>query len=123
MNVFVGVIAGALPAMESEFPSLAGSTIEQGIFTAAILLGALIGSGFASGIGQVFNKSRSILISGIVTVVGSLLCAFLPTLGLILLAREIVGVAVGIISVLCPVYVSELAPARFSGALGSWFQV
>ena len=109
--------------MEKEFPSLASSSLEQGVVTTAILLGALIGSAFGSSISQIINKRRTVFLSGIIVVIGSLSCAFMPRLGLILLSRELVGVGVGIISVVCPLYVSEMAPKRFSGALGSWFQV
>lgn len=49
--------------------------------------------------------------------------ALSPGLALIVIFREIAGLAVGLSSVIVPVYVAELAPKRFSGALGSWFQV
>merc|ERR1712137_343376 len=60
---------------------------------------------------------------GIATVIGALGSCFSPWLALIVIFREILGVGVGLASVVCTTYVAELAPKRFAGAIGSFFQV
>lgn len=118
-----GVIAGALPIMEEEFPHMGRSTLIQGTVTTAILLGSLVGAAFGATVGNILKKKRTIFLIGLITLIGSLGTALSPGLALIVVFREIAGLAVGLSSVIVPVYVAELAPKRFSGSLGSWFQV
>jgi MFS transporter, SP family, arabinose:H+ symporter len=59
----------------------------------------------------------------VLTIVGSVASALSPYLVLFLLSRVVVGLGVGLISVVCPVYVNEMAPPQYSKSLGSWFQV
>ena len=55
--------------------------------------------------------------------IGCLATAASPWLSLLIFCREITGLGVGLASVVVPIYIAELTPKRYSGALGSWFQV
>ena len=50
--------------MEDEFPSLARSSLEQGVVTTSILLGAIIGSAFGAGIAELLTKRRTLFLTG-----------------------------------------------------------
>jgi sugar porter (SP) family MFS transporter len=64
----------------------------------------------------------AVLWAGAVFGVGALLSAFAPTIEVLLAGRAIVGIAIGISSVVSPLYISEVAPAEVRGALVSLYQ-
>ena len=57
-------MAGALPEMKEEYISLQRSTVEQGIVTTSILLGAVIGAALSTSICYAFRKKKAIFITG-----------------------------------------------------------
>ena len=62
-------------------------------------------------------------VAGVLTVIGALGSAVTPWLWVIVLFREVLGLGVGFSSAVCPVYVSEMAPADKKGMLGASFQM
>ena len=58
-----------------------------------------------------------------VFIVGVLLAAFTPTYAVLLVARVIIGLAVGSASMTVPMYIGEVAPPRFRGGLVSLNQL
>ena len=108
---------------KTDFKSLADFSFETGIVTCSLLIGCLIGSIFSPTICELVGKTKVILGIGVVTAVATLLTSLSFWLEMFVITREILGLAVGVASVVCPTYVSELAPVRFSGALGGFFQV
>lgn len=60
---------------------------------------------------------------GVISAIGCLCTAFSPDPYFIVIAREITGLGVGLSTVIVPTFTAELAPRKYSGAFGSWFQV
>ena len=120
----IGIIAYVIPAMEkTNFPSLGDFTFETGIVTCSLLIGCLIGSVFSPTFNEILGKKRVILGIGILTTVATFFTAVSFWLAMFVITRQILGIAVGVASVVCPIYVAEIAPVRMSGALGGFFQV
>jgi sugar porter (SP) family MFS transporter len=82
------------------------------------MLGAIAGGTIADRIGR-----RSTLIwGGIIFIVGSILAPLAPNVAMLIVARAILGLAIGFTSVTAPVYVSELAPPQSRGMLIGLYQ-
>lgn len=85
---------------------------------AGSLCGALIVSFLADRIG----RKKSIILAGLIWIVGSILQCASVNRGMLVVGRVIAGVAVGIASAVVPVYQSELTPPAIRGRMVSFQQ-
>ncbi len=116
------VIAGAEDALKNLYhltPSQLGFTV------AIALVGTIIGAITAGPLGQKIGGRQALRIMAVLYVLSALGCAFAsstwwPSL---LIARFIGGLGIGGSSVLGPVYLAELAPAKWRGRLVGMFQI
>ena len=115
----IGVMTGALPFLQVDWPSVPPDSFASGAATSSVMFGAIFGGALAGQLADRLGRRRMILISALVFVVGSLLSGVSPHNGLAFLigARIILGLAVGAASALVPAYMSEMAPARLRGSL------
>jgi sugar porter (SP) family MFS transporter len=115
-----GVISGALLFIPNSFKL---SPFLQGAIVAGLLLGAMIGAAFAGRMADQLGRRRLIMAAAVVFTVGSLLAAFAPTVGILVAARVIIGLAVGSAALVVPLYLSEIAPTEVRGAIASLNQL
>src|SRR5436305_3090306 len=115
-----GVISGALLFIPNDFKL---SPFLQGAIVAGLLLGAMIGAAFAGRLSDRLGRRRLIMIAAVVFTGGSLLAAFAPTVGVLVAARFIIGLAVGSAALVVPLYLSEIAPTDIRGAIASLNQL
>jgi len=64
-----------------------------------------------------------ILLAAVVFIAGALASAAAPGLGVLVGARVVIGVAIGLASAAAPVYISEIAPPESRERLVSFFQL
>lgn len=116
-----GVVSGALLYLKKEFGGL--SSFQQELVTSLLLVGCMIGA-FAGGrVADRIGRRPALAVTALVFVVGVLLAAFAPDFPILLLARLVIGLAVGTSSMVVPLYIGEMAPARMRGALVSLNQL
>jgi sugar porter (SP) family MFS transporter len=115
-----GVISGALLFIPNDFKL---SPFLQGAIVAGLLLGAMIGAAFAGRLSDQWGRRRLIIIAAIVFTGGALLAAFAPTVAVLVLARFILGLAVGSAALVVPLYLAEIAPTEIRGAIASLNQM
>ncbi len=115
-----GVISGALLFIRKVFGL---SPFMQGLVVALALAGATLGAAFAGSFSDRFGRRRVIIVTACLFVMGSLLCAFAGGAAILLAGRFVIGVAIGIASMLTPLYLSEMAPAAKRGAVVSLNQM
>lgn len=109
-----GVLNGSLSYMTDYFGL---SPLQEGFITFSLLTGATIGA-FAGGrISDRVGRRPSIVMLGLVFLVGTLGCVLAPTYSVLLVFRVILGLAVGGASVTVPVYLSEVAPVEMRGSM------
>jgi len=114
-----GVISGALPFLKQDFTLDARML---GVATSAVLVGATLGAAGAGTVSDMFGRRRVILVVALLFVAGALGSAAAHTLPVLLAARAVVGVAIGIASMLTPLYLSEIAPKAIRGFIVSMNQ-
>lgn len=116
----IGVISGALPFIAREF---AVSDQMQEWIVSAMMFGAAFGALMAGWLSYRLGRKYSLLLGALLFVIGSLLCAIawgpLP----LILARVLLGLAVGIASFTAPLYLSEIAPGKVRGSMISLYQL
>jgi len=96
----------------------------EGFITSTFTFGAIFGAILSSFLAKKFSSQRIIMISAAVFAVGSFVQgSSLRTITFLSLRRMISGLAVGCISVLCPTYVVEVAPARIRNIVISCYEM
>lgn len=115
-----GIISGASPLIENDF----NLGIEQtGFITSSVLIGSSIGALSIGTLSDHFGRKRLLLISSILFLLGSGLSMAAVGFVSMVIARIILGFAVGSASALTPAYLAELADAPHRGSLGTMFQL
>jgi SP family arabinose:H+ symporter-like MFS transporter len=94
-----------------------------GITVAMALLGTIIGAMSAGLPGQKWGGRETLRVLAVFYVISALGCAFAWNWDSLLVARFIGGLGIGGSSVLGPVYIAELAPAKTRGRLVGTFQI
>jgi len=113
------VIAGTTHALTDTFHL---SPTALGITVSSALWGTIIGSLFAGIPGDKFGRRDSLRIMAVLYIVSALGCAFAWDWTSFVLFRFIGGLGIGGSSVLGPMYIAEIAPAKWRGRLVGFFQ-
>ena len=114
------VINGAVDSIQGNF---ALSSFVTGFAVAIALLGCAVGAWFAGRLADSWGRKRVMLLGSalfVISSIGSGLAFSVPDL---MLWRVLGGLGIGIASVIAPTYISEIAPARYRGALASLQQL
>jgi sugar porter (SP) family MFS transporter len=116
-----GVVSGALLFLKDSFHGI--TSFQEELVTSLLLVGAALGAIGAARVADRIGRRPTILITAVVFVVGVLLAAFSPTFVVLLVARVVIGLAVGSASMTVPMFIGEAAPPRIRGGLVSLNQL
>lgn len=115
------MLAGALLFIEPEF-DLDSQPVLEGSVAAASLLGAAISTTFAGSGADRLGRRKILSIAAVIICIGAVLMVWSPNVYMLLLARVIDGVGVGIAVTVAPMYISEIAPSEIRGELNTFPQ-
>ena len=118
------VINGANTYLQSHFaldPQKDAAWI--GLATASAIYGCIPGSVFAGSFSDRFGRRRVLFFCAFLYALSAVLSAIPRTFAEFIAARLLSGIAIGVSSMICPVYIAEIAPAKWRGRLGSLFQL
>lgn len=113
------VIAGATSALSDHFNLTPGGL---GLTVSIALWGTVAGALFAGIPGDRYGRRDSLRVTAILYLVSALGCAFAWNWSWLVCARFLGGLAIGGSSVLGPMYIAEIAPAKWRGRLVGCFQ-
>jgi len=113
------VIAGATRALSELFQL---SPASLGLTVSSALWGTILGAFFAGVPGDRLGRRDSLRIMAVLYVISALGCAFAWDWYSLVFFRFIGGLGIGGSSVLGPMYIAEIAPARWRGRLVGFFQ-
>ncbi|EIE25526.1 general substrate transporter [Coccomyxa subellipsoidea C-169] len=114
----LGVVNGPLNAIAADL-GFAGNASLQGTVVSSLLAGAAVGSLGGSGLADSLGRKATLLLTSIPLLAGALLAATAGSLTSIVAGRVLSGVGIGLASALVPLYISEIAPTKVRGSLGS----
>jgi sugar porter (SP) family MFS transporter len=115
----MGIIAAAQIFVSETF-GLSPNMVS--VIVAVVLVGAMSGAFAGGAIADIIGRRATLLWGGAIFIAGSLLAPLSPNVATLIVARALLGVAIGFTSVTAPVYVSELAPPRSRGTLIGLYQ-
>jgi MFS family permease len=116
-----GVISGALLFITEDFAPL--SNLMQGVIVSFLLVGAVTGAITGGPLSDRFGRRPVVLLAAIIFAVGAIAAALAPSAGFLIFARFILGLGVGLASLIVPLYIAEIAPPDTRGGLVSLNQL
>ncbi|KAJ1391678.1 Sugar/inositol transporter [Sesbania bispinosa] len=93
------------------------------MFTSSLYLTALLSSLVASTVTRKFGRKLSMLFGGVLFLIGALINGFAQRVWMLIVGRIFLGFGVGFANQSVPIYLSEMAPYRYRGALNVIFQL
>lgn len=111
-----GIIGSAMLFIPHEI-SLTAWT--QGVVVSATVFGAMAGSLGSGPVADRLGRRRVLLAAGVVFAVGALGAGLAGNVAALVAFRFVIGLGIGIASVLVPVYLAEMAPAEQRGVVTS----
>ncbi|KAI4630431.1 hypothetical protein J4E80_001366 [Alternaria sp. BMP 0032] len=114
-----GVVSGVL-TMESfaaSFPRISTDSSFKGWFVSTLLLAAWFGSLVNGPVADRFGRKGSIIIAVVIFTIGSALQAGAINIPMAFAGRAIAGFAVGMLTMIVPMYMSEVSTAGIRGTL------
>ncbi|WP_414058400.1 sugar porter family MFS transporter [Pseudomonas sp. HR96] len=106
-----GIIAGALPFMTlpADQGGLGLNAVSEGMITAALIVGAAFGSLASGYLSDRFGRRLTLRLLSLLFIAGAIGTATAPSITLMVVARFILGIAVGGGSATVPVFIGEIA--------------
>jgi sugar porter (SP) family MFS transporter len=114
------VIAGTTHALQLHYALSAG---QKGFTVAIALYGTVIGAIAAGPLGQRIGSRAALRWMGLLYLISAVGCALAGPWWSLLAFRALGGLGIGGSSVLGPVYIAELAPAKWRGRMVGLFQI
>src|SRR4051794_1234801 len=115
-----GVIAGALLFIKPDFHL---GAFDAGLVVSAVPIGAVFGAAISGRLSDGWGRREAIMFASVIFALGAAGSAVAPGTAVLVFARLIVGVAIGVASAAAPVYISEVAPPEKRGQLVTFFQL
>jgi MFS family permease len=107
-----------MPQFLDRFPEVAnGGGFYKGLMTAMIELGALIGALNQGWIADKLSRKYSIVLAAIIFIIGGVLQTAAVNYAMLTFARFFGGLGVGMLSMVAPLYISEISPPEIRGTL------
>ena len=116
----IGVISGAVQFIQAEF-KITDHEIET--IVSSMMFGAALGAAVAGWLSSHLGRKRSLLLGAVLFVIGSLLCAGAWSPDTLIVARFVLGLAIGIAAFTAPLFLAEVASEKSRGAMISLYQL
>lgn len=99
------------------------SEMSKGWYVGCALVGSIIGVAFAGVMSDYLGRKLTILIAAILFSVSAIGCCLCVGFNGLVIYRIIGGLGIGIVSIVSPMYISEISPAKMRGTMVSLYQL
>ena len=113
------VISGTIGLVSTQFGL---NAVMQGWYVSSALVGTVIGTLLAGILSDKYGRKEMLLVSAILFGISAFGCMVSENFENLIVYRLAGGVGVGLASILSPMYISEIAPAKIRGSLVSLYQ-
>ena len=114
------VISGTIAQVTQLFQL---DALQQGWYVGCALVGSIVGVLFAGILSDKLGRKLTMVISAVLFSTSALGCALSADFTQLVVYRIIGGVGIGVVSIVSPLYISELAVAQYRGRLVSLYQL
>lgn len=114
------VISGTVSQVTEQFGL---STMQSGWYVGCALIGSIVGVVLAGRLSDHLGRKSTMILSALLFTSSAVGCALSNSFDQLVLWRIVGGAGIGIVSVVCPLYISEVSPASHRGRLVSLYQL
>ncbi|WP_029902457.1 sugar porter family MFS transporter [Prevotella sp. 10(H)] len=114
------VISGTITQVSSQF-SL--DTIQQGWYVGCALVGSILGVSVAGILSDKFGRKKILILSAVLFSISAFGCALSDNFNHLVWFRIIGGMGIGVVSIVSPLYISEVSAAEYRGRLVALYQL
>ena len=114
------VISGTTSQVTSVFGL---DTLQQGWYVGCALIGSIAGVLISGLLSDKLGRKLTMILSAVMFSVSAIGCAFCADFNQLVVYRIIGGVGIGVVSVVSPLYISEVSVAQYRGRLVSLYQL
>ena len=114
------VISGTTEVVKSQFGLTTGG---EGWYVGCALIGSIIGVLVAGMMSDFLGRKKTMLISAVLFSISAIGCAVCADFTQLVIYRMVGGFGIGIVSIVSPVYISEVSPAEVRGTMVSLYQL
>lgn len=116
----IGVISGATHFIQRDF-GISDRTVEH--IVSWMMLGAAAGALAAGWLSSHLGRKRSLIAGSLLFALASIACGLAGSVSVLLIARLVLGVSIGVLTFTAPLYLAEIAPERIRGAMVALYQL
>ena len=98
-------------------------TLQQGWYVGCALIGSIVGVLFAGVLSDKFGRKLTMVLSAVLFSTSAIGCAICANFDELVVYRIIGGVGIGVVSIISPLYISEVSVAQYRGRLVSLYQL
>jgi sugar porter (SP) family MFS transporter len=113
------VISGTISLVKTQFGL---NTIQEGWFVSSALIGCIAGASIGGELSDRFGRKPVLILAGLLFLISALGCAMAGAFTSLVIYRIIGGLGVGIASMVSPLYISEVSPAKSRGKMVALYQ-
>ena len=114
------VISGTTELVKNQFLL---TNLGEGWYVGCALIGSICGVLVAGALSDYLGRKLTMLISAALFSISAIGCAVCGNFNALVAYRIIGGVGIGIVSIVSPIYISEVSPAKIRGTLVSLYQL
>jgi len=114
------VISGTISFVKKQY---AMNSLMEGWYVSSALVGCIAGVAVSGKLGTMLGRRKVMLLSALLFIISAVGCAFTPDAFMLIVFRLTGGLGIGVASVICPMYISEMAPSNLRGKLVTYYQL
>lgn len=114
------VISGTIAQVTEQFGL---DALQQGWYVGCALIGSIVGVLFAGLLSDKFGRKLTMVISAVLFSTSAIGCALCADFNQLVVYRIIGGIGIGVVSIISPLYISEVSVAQYRGRLVSLYQL
>ncbi|SMG41297.1 sugar porter family MFS transporter [Arenibacter troitsensis] len=114
------IISGTIGFVKTQFNL---STVMEGWYVSSALIGTIFGVLVAGIVSDKYGRKNMLIASGLFFAASAIGCTLSTSFDNLVIYRLLGGIGVGVASMLSPLYISEIAPAKNRGKLVALYQL
>ncbi|MBA6153116.1 sugar porter family MFS transporter [Gelidibacter gilvus] len=114
------VISGTISMVTKQFDL---SPVMQGWYVSSALIGSILGVSIAGWFSDLIGRKKSMGLSALFFLISATGCALATTMDILVVYRILGGIGIGMISIISPMYISEIAHEKIRGSLVTLYQL
>lgn len=114
------VISGTVSQVTSQFQL---DEIRVGWFVGCALIGSIIGVLLAGKMSDRWGRKLTMIVAALFFSISGVACSVVGSFEQLVLARMLGGIGIGIVSIVSPLYISEISTAKYRGRLVALYQL